>query len=90
MNWQDYSAFRRSLHSQWKPPTDPEQLTYWAMLEAIGFQCWRFGDAPTGTTEKEIKSFLKANRDRITCEPPDYIAAVAGGYDFILNKEAKT
>jgi hypothetical protein len=74
---------RAGLHSQEQVPTDDEQRLYFALLEAVDWQCWFYKDALETPTEDEAKAFLKKYKDRIKCPPPSYIGLLTGAYKFI-------
>jgi hypothetical protein len=68
----------------WPVPKDPEQRLYFGMLEAIGYQCFKNGDAPKGYTEEQIKRFLKRRAKRIKgITNPDWLSTFVGKYDFL-------
>jgi hypothetical protein len=66
-------------------PVDPEQRLFFCLLEMIDFECFKYGDAPESLDEESVKTFLIKHKDNIRCEPPTYLGAICGVYDF-LNK----
>lgn len=72
------------------PEARDERLVF-AVLEAIGYECWKYGDAPNGPADSEetLKAWLVENRDAIgKMKPdvviPDFLSLACGVYNFIF------
>ena len=67
------------------PPVDEEQLTYYGCLELIDFHCIsKYGDAPEGVLEEDVKAYLVEHKERIKGEAiPSYLGFLAGNFDFL-------
>jgi hypothetical protein len=62
-----------------------EKLVF-SVLEAIDFECWKYGDAPSEPTQEQAKQWLTENRAAVRemkIEPPSYLGAFAGVLDFL-------
>ena len=71
-------------HASHPLPRSREQRIYFGMFEAIGWECFKYGDAPKGVTEEQIKDYLIQHKDRIKVEAmSDYLALAAGTFDFL-------
>ena len=87
-NWVEEFYKRAGLHSTQPLPEDREQRIYYGMLEAIGWACFKYGDAPQGVTEEQVKNYLIQHKDRIKASTnPDFLALLAGAFDFLLAKK---
>lgn len=66
--------------------SEDEKLVF-AVLEAIDFSCWKYGDAPQdGIHEETAKAWLKENRKAVKAmkiEPPSYMGMMAGAFNFL-------
>ena len=79
---------RAGTHEQASPvPDEGDQRLFYALLEAIDWQCFEYKDAPDNITEAQAKAFLVKHKDKITCEPPSYVGVLAGAYDFLTVKQ---
>ena len=78
---------RAGVHSDEAIPEDERHRLIFALLEAIDFQCFEFGDCPKEPSEKEIKIFLKDNKEEIlkSINPPSYLGALGGAFNFLLD-----
>ena len=83
---------RAGTHSAVNPaPKEHDERLIFSILEAIGYDCWEYKDAPDMPSEKTIRKWLvnnkkvigKMNPDTVI---PDYISLVCGRYNFIFGK----
>ena len=86
--WVEEFYKRAGLHSSQLLPEDREQRVYYGMLEAIGWECFKYGDAPQGGTEEQVKNYLIQHKDRIKAGTnPDFLSLLAGTFNFLLDKK---
>ena len=65
-------------------PKSKEQRIYFGMLEAIGYECFKYKDLPKNITERMVKNYLIKHKERIRVEAiADYISLFSGGYNFL-------
>jgi hypothetical protein len=66
---------------------DRDAVLVFALLEAIDFECWKFGDAPqSGPTEEEAKRWLVENYDEwslLLILPPSALGLFTSAFDFL-------
>lgn len=75
---------RAGIHSHVTVPTDPLQRLFYAAMEAIGWECHKYGDAPRKPTRAVLEKWLTENVDLIEADTcPDYLTLMAGGFDFM-------
>lgn len=86
--WINQFYERAGLHSSHPLPKSKEQRIYYGMIEAIGWGCFRYSDAPQGVTEEQVKDYLIKRKDRIKAEAmSDYLSLLAGAFDFLRDKK---
>ena len=77
---------RAGCHSTSSVPVTEDERLVFAVLEALDFECWKYGDAPDGITVEQAKQWLVDNKETIrnmSIEPPSYLGAMCGVYDFL-------
>jgi len=80
---------RAGTHSHEKVPIDRQQRLFFALIEAIDYQCWQYGDCPSRPTETEAKKFLIKHKKEIKAGfITSYVGLFAGVLDFLKDKEA--
>ncbi len=83
--WINQFYARAGLHSSHPLPKSKEQRIYYGMIEAIGWDCFKYGDAPQGVTEEQVRDYLIKHKDRIKAEAmSDYLSLLAGVFDFLV------
>ena len=73
-------------HSKEELPRSEEQRLYFALLEAIDWDCWDYDHCPREPTRKGAIRFLRKHRDRIRCNPPSYLGLASGAFNFLVKK----
>jgi hypothetical protein len=80
---------RAGCHSNNKVPEDLHERLAFALLEAIDFNCWEYGDAPDdGMTIEDAKQWLYKNKELANrCPPPSFLGLIGSKFDFLNAEE---
>ena len=66
------------------PPDDERGRILYGMLEAIDYECWKYGDAPPGTSLAQVKAYLKAHKAEVLKIPfPSSLGKATGAFAFL-------
>lgn len=79
---------RAGTHSMEKVPVGEDERLVFALLEAIDFECWKYGDGPTSPSLDEAKAWLRENWPIIkemSFPPPSFMGLFGGSFSFLTD-----
>ena len=82
------TADRHLAHGAQPSPTDPQQRLFHGLMVILDFECVKYGDAPEGVTDKDIKAYLMKHKREIRSEAiSSYMGVFAGVFDFLKDEK---
>lgn len=80
---------RAGVHSAMGQPVpeEPEKRLLYGLLEILDFECCKYGDAPEGVTEEDIKQYLLEHKDEISNDcVSSFVGLFCGVFSFLGEK----